>query len=344
MFQPFSKSFKIPTALAPGHPYGLRANTIHFLEFRGIGPPSVDFGHAGDVYVDLTPGVHALYWRERDDMRGPGNGQWRRWMALLLDRLPIYRSLVAHPWARDPESSDLFLWVDPGGITWTSKDILCASRAQMIQRNIAIVGPGTVPDVEGLVSEILHRMLNAERPATHAPRGVVSTPYVQQIPSAGYYGGTRTHTLDHCMPSPNPYGARSSPALSSPSNMYSNRRNDPIEQERYQAAERALDEMRRAQDAESKSKQELKQKSRELAKLRQKEKDIIGMSYHYQKRERELVTAIAAAEHRSSTQLEEMRAEAHNLQRQAESARQQTQNVVARVRSSREVDSCSARN
>ncbi|KAJ7670559.1 hypothetical protein DFH06DRAFT_1369464 [Mycena polygramma] len=274
----FQRSFPVnPAALAPGHPYGFQANTIHFFEFRGIGAPSENFGHAGDVYVDLTPGLHALYWRERDDLRGPGSGQWRRWSALLLDRLPIHRSLVAHPWARDPESSDLFLWVDPGGITWTSKDILCASRAQMIQKNIATVGPGTVPDVEGLVSEILHGMLDAERPATHAPRSVVSSPYVQQNPSAGYYEGTRTRSSDHRIPSPpNLYGARGSVAFSSPSNTYSDRINDLIAQERYQAAERALDGMRRAQDAESKTKQELKQKSRELAKLRQKEKDVIG--------------------------------------------------------------------
>lgn len=188
----------IPAALIPGHPYRFKSSstlgTVHFFEFRGFGPPSTDFGHAGDIYVDLTPRLHALYWRDRDIVRGVGAGEWRRWTALLLDKVPLHKFLVSHPWARDPESSDLYLWVDPGGITWTSKDSLCSSRVQMIQRNIATFAPGTVPDVEALVSEVLHRMLNAEHTSNAALNHrsqsptlnpMPSSPYVEQTPRAG---------------------------------------------------------------------------------------------------------------------------------------------------------------
>lgn len=132
----FQRSFSTnPAVLAPGHPYAVNPSsascTVHFFEFRGMGPPSTDFGHAGDVYIDLNPRMHALYWRDRDTVRGFGPGQWRRWTALLLDKVPLYKFLISHPWAGSAETSDLYLWVDPGGVAWTSKDALCASRVQV---------------------------------------------------------------------------------------------------------------------------------------------------------------------------------------------------------------------
>ncbi|KAF7360741.1 hypothetical protein MVEN_00806000 [Mycena venus] len=368
----FQRSFSInPVVLAAGHPYALSSSnpycTIHFFEFRGIGPPSADFGHAGDVYVDLTPRLHALYWRERDTVRGVGAGQWRRWTGLLLDKVPLYKFLVPHPWARSAETSDLYLWVDPGGVTWTSKDNLCASRVQMVQRNIATVTPGIVPDVEELVSEVLHRMLDAERHATGGTRSsssqkrspisnaTLTSPHIEKNFRGGHslrafpppaanqpHTASGSHLRVQNLPqhpsfrpdnhtasfSPDGYGTRGP--------VYPNAMHQPSEQERYHAAQIALDGMRRAQNAELRSKQELKQKSRELAKLRQKEKEVIGMSYHYQKRERELVAALAAAQQRSSAELEEMRAAVRALKRQAEMAQHETQNAVAQVQSSQE--------
>ncbi|KAJ6489856.1 hypothetical protein C8R45DRAFT_1096838 [Mycena sanguinolenta] len=236
----FNRSFSAnPALLDSGHPYPLHSSsqscTIQFFEFRGIGAPPPEFGQAGDVYVDLTPGLHALYWRERDHVRGVGASHWRKWTALLLDTVPLHKFLVPHPWAR---SADLYLWVDPGGVTWTTKDNICASRVEMIRRNIATVVPGTFPNVEALVSEVLHRMLEAERHAT--------------------------------------------------------------------------------------------------MRVRQKEKEVIGMSYHYQKRERELVAALDAAQRRSSAELEKLRAAVYSLKRQAEAAQQETQEAVDKVRSSQE--------
>ncbi|KAJ7025552.1 hypothetical protein C8F04DRAFT_133345 [Mycena alexandri] len=153
-----------PEGLAPGHPYSFRnsgrSSQISFLEFRGTGPPSSNFGYAGDVYVDLTPRAQALYWRDR---HGQGPGQWRRWTALLLDKVPLYKYLAAHPWANDPQTSDLYLWVDPGGVTWTSRAEICASRVMMIQKGIATITPGERhPDVEPLVAEILVKMMQEE--------------------------------------------------------------------------------------------------------------------------------------------------------------------------------------
>lgn len=238
----FQRSFSVnPAALAPGHPYAFRSSskpsTVIFVEFRGLGPPSADLGHPGDVYVDLNPRLHALYWR--DIVRGVG--QWRRWTALLLDKVPLNKFLVAHPWARDPETSDLFLWVDPGGVTWTSKDNLCASRVQMIRRNIATTMPGTVPDVESLVSEVLRAMLDAERHAANAPRHAMSPipdprpqspgragPSFQTFrpPGAGstpfdspYRGAQSSQPPTAFLP--NQYGARGSVAFGPPSHTYS---------------------------------------------------------------------------------------------------------------------------
>lgn len=45
------------------------------------------------------------------------------------------------------------------------------SFVQMIRKNIAPVVPGVVPDVEALISEILHRMLQREQPAAPTSRG-----------------------------------------------------------------------------------------------------------------------------------------------------------------------------
>ncbi|KAJ7243043.1 hypothetical protein C8J57DRAFT_1367055 [Mycena rebaudengoi] len=160
----FRRSFTVsPEALASGHPYSFdsssRSCAVSFFEFRGTGPPSSDVGYPGDVYVDLTPEQHTLYWRDR---LGNGPGRWNRWTALLLDRIPLYKYLVSHPWAKDPQESDLYLWADSNGITWASKEEICASRVAMIQRGIATVMPGTIPDVEALVAEILEKMIEKE--------------------------------------------------------------------------------------------------------------------------------------------------------------------------------------
>src|ERR1700761_655839 len=115
----FRRTFSAnPEALTPGHPYSLdnskKSCQVPFIEFRGTGRPSSTFGYPGDVYIDLTHGSYALYWRDR---HGRSPGQWRKWTALLLDQVPLYKYLISHPWAHDPQTSDLYLWVDPTGVT-----------------------------------------------------------------------------------------------------------------------------------------------------------------------------------------------------------------------------------
>ncbi|KAK6983834.1 hypothetical protein R3P38DRAFT_2807787 [Favolaschia claudopus] len=290
-----------PAVLAAGHPYPIYASnqscTLQFVEFRAVGPPSTHFGHVGDVYIDLTPKRHALYWRDR------GTAHWRRWTGVLLNQhIPLHQQLVSHPWVRSVEFSDLYLWADPGGVTWTSKDSICDSRAQMIQRNIATVVPGTAPNVEALVSELLHRMLDAERRASgerHSESPPSSRSSSSSLPTSGrnvVQGFTQGSSS----------GVVRFPLVNDSSRVLT-------EQERYQAAELALQGMRRAQDAETRAKQ-----------VRQNEKEVISLSYHYQKREQQLVAALAAAQQRSSGELQEMRAAVQSLQRHAESAQQDT--------------------
>ena len=38
-------------------------DTYPFSEFRGLGSPGLNIGQPGDIYIDITPGLHALYAR-----------------------------------------------------------------------------------------------------------------------------------------------------------------------------------------------------------------------------------------------------------------------------------------
>ncbi|KAF8156259.1 hypothetical protein K438DRAFT_1942836 [Mycena galopus ATCC 62051] len=57
---------------------------LPFFEFRGAGAPPADLGTPGDVYIDLTPGAHALYCKCEED--------WACWAA----RAPT-EELLTHP-------------------------------------------------------------------------------------------------------------------------------------------------------------------------------------------------------------------------------------------------------
>ncbi|KAJ7617084.1 hypothetical protein FB45DRAFT_1034387 [Roridomyces roridus] len=320
----FQRSFSVhASTLAPGHPYPFTDPSrtsciVHYTEFRGMGAPSLDFGSVGDVYIDLNSRMHALYWCDRAG--NAGARQWRRWLAVLVHRAPLHRYLVAHPWARNPETSDVFLWADPGSVSWKSQEA-------MSRRNIAPIVPGIVPDIAVLISQILHRMLEGEQSGTpgrerrlggsqHPDAGGVSRPTGRYpIPAATLplVGPTR--------PSYASLGGQHTPQKAFPG---------PVSYE--ERCNQALDGMQRALKAEQRSKQELRLKSRELAALKKKEKETIGKSYLYQKREQELVAvararnpALAAAEQRSSAELQEIRATTSALQRKAQVSRRDTQ-------------------
>lgn len=41
----------------------VESKTYPFSEFRGLGSPGSNLGQPGDIYIDITPGLHALYAR-----------------------------------------------------------------------------------------------------------------------------------------------------------------------------------------------------------------------------------------------------------------------------------------
>ncbi|KAF7304255.1 hypothetical protein HMN09_00826800 [Mycena chlorophos] len=441
-----------PEAFSTNHPYTLDTSKqscqVPFLEFRGTGPPSSTIGYPGDVYVDLTPSAYALYWRDRN---GRDPGAWRRWTSLLLDQVPLYKYLVSHPWADDAQRSDLFLWVDPTGISWTSRAEICASRVVMIQKNIGAVQPGERnPDVPALVSQILEKMIDMEdrrtlppillersltSPPPTRPRSLSSaTAATHYSPPAAFisreprpssphsqYPSKRQNTLSTSPTQLPPLASAISPRLSSRatsppfraspyerparspphpiipipiSPRFSDHRPQQQPQEQQQryialgpkhnhretpyrgeyplppgtssgsrssnnaprrsesppspptnghhhptppAADHpdsrenfgegavffvgcligmafshpriysAWTEMQRAQYAEAHFKRELRQKNRELSKFKKKEKDIISLSFIYQKKEQELLDALANAEKRSAEELDKQR-------------------------------------
>ena len=67
-------------------------NSYPFSEFRGLGPPDSKIGQPGDIYIDLTPGLHALYARYPE--------RWLLWPG----------SKDASPLLLHPMHSDRCLW------------------------------------------------------------------------------------------------------------------------------------------------------------------------------------------------------------------------------------------
>ncbi|KAF7354595.1 hypothetical protein MSAN_01372800 [Mycena sanguinolenta] len=97
--------------LPPSYPYHInRENTsyrIPFLEFSGLGPPpdDLDVGTEGDVYLDLTPGVYALY--------GKIASGWKRWVDTGE---PVGTSWLNSDWVvKHPHLEGFGLWISLGG-------------------------------------------------------------------------------------------------------------------------------------------------------------------------------------------------------------------------------------
>jgi hypothetical protein len=68
--------------------------TCPFSEFRGLGSPGLNIGQPGDIYIDITPGLHALYARYSESwLLWPGSNDVSR-----LLRHPLYsdRCLWCH--------------------------------------------------------------------------------------------------------------------------------------------------------------------------------------------------------------------------------------------------------
>lgn len=76
-----------------------------YSEFRGTGPPELDYGQPGDIYLDLTPDSMTLYARHPND--------WKAWSG------PDNRTdLVLHP-----EHRDRCLWCNGESYGWYTINI-----------------------------------------------------------------------------------------------------------------------------------------------------------------------------------------------------------------------------
>lgn len=67
----------------------LEYGILHYFEILSQGYPSDELGYPGDIYVDLTPEQHCLYYRDRT--------QWRHYSAPTIrhatPRLPFFQRL-----------------------------------------------------------------------------------------------------------------------------------------------------------------------------------------------------------------------------------------------------------
>lgn len=77
-------------------------DTIPFSEFRGLGSPGLNIGLSGDIYIDVTPGLHALY------ARYP-----QRWLLWPGPTRKDESTLLLHP-----VHSNRCLWCNNDSIGW----------------------------------------------------------------------------------------------------------------------------------------------------------------------------------------------------------------------------------
>ena len=72
----------------------IEKETYPFSEFRGLGSPGLDIGQPGDIYIDITPGLHALYARYPESwLLWPGSNDASN---LVLHPLHSSRCLWCH--------------------------------------------------------------------------------------------------------------------------------------------------------------------------------------------------------------------------------------------------------
>lgn len=115
----------------PDYPYRLQGSQnvrtfcygmLPFLEFRGAGVPSEDFGITGDVYIDTTPGAEALYYCTL--VKGSARGPWARWDGTYPP--------PKHPYLCDESRYPRYLWVQPKSTTWASNMTLAGLSQEIL--------------------------------------------------------------------------------------------------------------------------------------------------------------------------------------------------------------------
>src|ERR1700734_868863 len=125
-----SRHFYIDSDPVPlSYPYDVQTSPtktrIPFCELRGNGPPPLDIGHPGDIYLDLAkPSDYALY--------SKGISSWARWPGPdpnpLLPAAPPAKDLISHPHFEDPAR---FLWCNGVVISWYARNSIGKMRGKM---------------------------------------------------------------------------------------------------------------------------------------------------------------------------------------------------------------------
>ncbi|KAJ7775666.1 hypothetical protein DFH07DRAFT_952058 [Mycena maculata] len=109
---------------------------IPFHQISGVGPPPPDLtgSNPGDVYVDATPGQHALYGQIAD-------GRWKRW----LDPGPQPWDKAAANGVRHPHFRTRRLWCSTAkGVSWFTASTV--RKNQERARAQRLVAPGVHKD------------------------------------------------------------------------------------------------------------------------------------------------------------------------------------------------------
>lgn len=132
------KTFVVET-LPAGYPYETYQPSqktytkyhIPFFQFSGRGPPPLDVGHPGDIFIDSTPGANALYMRSSTD--------WVLWSDPHPDDRRVTTSLlICHP-AFVNEHEGRYLWCSNKSIfSWYSLSTIENSR-RLVQRDRAFL-------------------------------------------------------------------------------------------------------------------------------------------------------------------------------------------------------------
>jgi len=102
---------------------------IPYYEWRGQGPPPDDIEHPGDLYLDLTPGTHALH--------AHTTKKWVKWVGPRTKK----EELLAHPHLKDRYldcSERLIGWYAESTIRQNrAKSVVSRSSSGAIQKFVA---------------------------------------------------------------------------------------------------------------------------------------------------------------------------------------------------------------
>jgi hypothetical protein len=144
------KSFRAPY-LPAQYPYRSlpqrNAHNIQYFLFTGLGPPPNDIGYPGDIYMDSTKHMYALYGRMQN--------QWAPWTGILSSARKPRRiaNLLVHP-----NLPGFYLWCKGNDITWLSHHDI----SKNVSKRTIDLSAGTI-DVNTLVAITENTMFRGQK-------------------------------------------------------------------------------------------------------------------------------------------------------------------------------------